>query len=250
VVLAACIGGGVFFGVMAIPLSPDDFWIANEGGLLRVPPQALQTLPHDLAATLSLSALALLQGIVLSLSFLFLYFTRTHQTVLKTLAVFPLICVSIPAMWWATWLWTPESGIFLPSLALSIPYASFWTGWWIREWRDKVYAPQLGGPAQWARAHGFSKYQIFWNVAFMPHARRFFGQWIANSSYLIAGSTVVEVSFQRPGLGLRLVDTFHQRQSELLLPTLGCVLALSLATSIIGRGLADAPFFSRDEPFV
>lgn len=245
---AAVLGGLALWGVAHVPMAPDDLWIAHEAGIFQR--HAFHSLMLDVASTLQMVGLALALSMAWTLIFLAALFVSQSSWIKAVLHALCSIGVAVPSIWWAIGLWSDSATFLRPALVLALPYSAFWCLWWTHELRNTVFRPQLTGPAQWARALGQTPVRVFWNVGFLPNRRRFFGQWLSSASHLMAGSVVVETTFQRPGLGLRLVEAFHQRQADVLLPTLSWVLALSLFLSVLGRGLSNTRHISEDTPWL
>lgn len=114
------------------------------------------------------------------------------------------------------WFWLPPSGhLALPALTLALGVSGFWMRLVRARVRETLLGPG-GMAATAARARGLPEFRVALKYGFapaLPDLAAYFGTQLGG---LIAGSAVIEVLFDWPGMGSLFVDSVLRRDYPLV----------------------------------
>ena len=229
---------------MLVPGTADDLWLvadplsATASGASSHPP-----LFNDFKHTMALASLAVAISLTLSTTALLVAFLMQYRSLVL---FFCSVLIAVPLPWWAPWVWFETTPTFVPALVLSIPTFSFWTLWFGREIFATLHSPLINSRAQYGLAKGYSRWRLFWRVGVATHWRRLLGHVLFSWGHLLGGSVVIETTFNRRGLGTRLLESLHQRDHAVFVDALWCVLVCGLGAGILGRALQNTPTGHRE----
>lgn len=171
------------------------------------------------------------------------------------------LLTAFPAAWtgpilaWALgvhWLWLPPSGhLALPALTLALGISGFWMRLIRARVRETLDGPG-GMAATAARARGLPEGRIAIKYGFapaVPDLAAYFGTQLGG---LIAGSAVIEVLFDWPGIGALFVESVLKRDYPLVEACAFVTGAMALLGTRLGDSLQNRldPRLARQDPSV
>jgi peptide/nickel transport system permease protein len=151
------------------------------------------------------------------------------------------LAAAIPTVWvgitsilvFSVWipLFKSGEGFALPVLSLSFHFAGFWS----RLVREKVKGMLYLGPAVAARARGVQELKVILKYGLMPVSGSLIAFLSTQIGFFLGGSYIVEVLFNRHGLGSLLVESVLKRDY----PFVEWITFLSAVTILIFNSFGD-----------
>jgi len=204
----------------------------------------LEEIQPRLIHTLQLSSLALLLGVAGGIT-LGVLWAKQVFFFWRFVPLFTAIMASLPTPWMGPLLawflgveldWFEPSGdIILPVITLALSISAFWT----RLIHTRLYESlHLGESTHWVRAargRGVAEWKVILKYSFLPITPALLAILGTQMGNLIAGSFLIEVLFDWPGLGSLFVDSVLRRDYPLVE---ACILVSGTA-AVLGTRMGD-----------
>jgi glutathione transport system permease protein len=194
--------------------------------------------------TLKLSAIALGIGLTSGLA-IAITWTKRIPVIWRIAPLFTALMASLPTPWtgpllaWAlgvklNW-FEPSGNIILPALTLALSLTAFWTRIIHARLEEALHLGENSHAVRASRGRGIPEWKVILKYSFLPTAPALLAILGTQVGNLVAGSFVIEVLFDWPGLGSLFVDSVLRRDYSMVE---ACVL-ISGTTAVLGTRLGD-----------
>jgi ABC-type dipeptide/oligopeptide/nickel transport system permease component len=201
----------------------------------------LPVLLNHWSQSLKLGMLSLIVGVILSLVVGLSAAANPTGKMDRLCSLYGGLAAGVPTIWvgicailiFSVWVPLIKSGegLILPVMTLAFHFGGFWA----RLVREKVRGMLYLGPAVAARARGVHEIKVILKYGLMPVSGSLLAFLSTQIGFFLGGSYVIEVLFNRHGLGSLLVDSVLRRDY----PFVEWITFLSAVTILSFNSLGD-----------